>query len=152
MVLGCRVLPDGRPSPALTRRLARAAAVYAETGAAWVVVSGGKSWNGQREADVMRRELPRVGVPAPLIVLESRSRSTYENAHFSSQLLLALDFDGLGLVTCDFHMPRAQAAFERYGWQLTPYAATTPAASCWRTHLRDARERAALVNLRLRWD
>jgi len=132
--------------------LARAAAVYAEHGAECVILSGGTTWGGQREADVMRREIVRLGVPAELLKLESRSRNTHENARFSSQELLALNFEGVAQVTCDFHMARAQTAFRRYGWQPVAYPAITPPVSCWRTQLRNAREYTSALSMRLHWD
>ncbi|MCA9639568.1 MAG: YdcF family protein, partial [Myxococcales bacterium] len=111
VILGCRVEPGGDVRGALKRRLARGARVFREHGARWVIVSGGKRWQGISEAQAMRHELERLGVPGELILEEARSCSTRENAFFSRALLDAHAIDHIRLVTCDFHMRRAAGLF-----------------------------------------
>jgi uncharacterized SAM-binding protein YcdF (DUF218 family) len=64
------------------------------------------------------------GVPEASIVRELCSLSTVENAVYSAELLRALGFVRPGLVTCDWHMRRAIACFERAG--TSPVALPAP--------------------------
>jgi cyclophilin family peptidyl-prolyl cis-trans isomerase/uncharacterized SAM-binding protein YcdF (DUF218 family) len=147
VVLGCRAEVDGEGElvrGALAGRLDAAALLYAQRGGerTVVVTSGGRRWQGGVEADVMRRELARRGVPERAVVRERCSLSTRENARFTRELLSrqAKAGDPIALVTCDWHMPRASAIFRRAGFVVEPVPAVgqrTP----WRTRLwRRARE------------
>jgi uncharacterized SAM-binding protein YcdF (DUF218 family) len=84
-----------------------------------VIVSGG---NPQRhdatEADTYLPYLLGKRVPRTDIVLENRSRTTYENARNVSQILNQSRYDTLILVTSAYQMPRALLDFHRFG--LTP--------------------------------
>ena len=55
------------------------------------------------------------------IVLEDRSRNTYENAVFTGQLAGIDKRKRWLLVTSAWHMPRAMATFEKAGWNVTAY-------------------------------
>ncbi len=75
------------------------------------------------EARDVVRWLTLVGVARSDIIVEGRSRNTYENALYSKALLDSL---GLGqqphlLVTSAWHMPRAEACFRKVGLQVRPY-------------------------------
>jgi uncharacterized SAM-binding protein YcdF (DUF218 family) len=78
-----------------------------------VVISGGKT------AADMRDYLVFHGVPAQIIRLESRSKSTRENALFTRELLQA-EAGRKVLLTSDYHMFRAVRAFRRAGVNVVP--------------------------------
>ena len=128
VVLGCRVQLDGaqRLAPgALARRVEMAAGTYLQRGdaRAVVVVSGGRRWGDDVEADVMARELTLRGVPAAAIVRERCSFSTRENARFSAEILARRGARRVALVTCPWHMKRAALLFSRAGLAVEPVAA-----------------------------
>lgn len=81
-----------------------------------VIVSGG---NPQRhratEADTYLPYLLRKQVPRADIVLENRSRTTYENARNVSAIVEHARYDSLILVTSAYQMPRALLDFQRFG-------------------------------------
>jgi uncharacterized SAM-binding protein YcdF (DUF218 family) len=81
-----------------------------------VIVSGG---NPQRhratEADTYLPYLLRKQVPRADIVLENRSRTTYENARNVSAIVERTRYDSLILVTSAYQMPRALLDFHRFG-------------------------------------
>ncbi len=52
--------------------------------------------------------------------LEKQSRTTEENPAFSSKILKQQSITHVYLVTHFWHMPRAQAVFEKYGLKVTP--------------------------------
>ncbi|MEM7161962.1 MAG: YdcF family protein [Bacteroidota bacterium] len=67
--------------------------------------------------------LKECGVPERDILLESKSRNTYENALYAKELLERENIKGQGLlISSAFHMRRANACFEAQGIQCTPYA------------------------------
>jgi uncharacterized SAM-binding protein YcdF (DUF218 family) len=82
-----------------------------------IIVSGG---NPQRhpatEAATYLPYLLRQQVPRADIVLEDRSRSTYENARNVSAILGQSRYDAVILVTSAYHMPRALLDFHRFGF------------------------------------
>ncbi|WP_420814651.1 YdcF family protein [Paraburkholderia susongensis] len=84
-----------------------------------VIVSGG---NPQRhsatEADTYLPYLLRQQIPRTDIVLESTSRTTYENARNVSAIVGNSRYDTVILVTSAYQMPRALLDFHRFG--ITP--------------------------------
>jgi uncharacterized SAM-binding protein YcdF (DUF218 family) len=77
--------------------------------------------NDLTEAERARRFFTAQGVPDTQLLLESASRTTFENAVFSKALPGVDTSQAWLLVTSAWHMPRAMAAFERAGWQVTAY-------------------------------
>jgi len=118
VVLGARVHPDGTPSPALVDRVRVAVALLKEGRAQRLLLSGGSPDDRPTEAAVMERLALELGAPADGLVLETKSRSTFENA--------ARSVESLGgeqevlLVSCDFHLARATAHFRRRGLTVWP--------------------------------
>ena len=111
VVLGCKVTSDG-PSPALLRRLSHAQFIQEEWAVPVVIMSGGKSWQGTREAVAMEQWWKRTGSRVACeLVLEQTSCTTRENASCVSVLLRERQLTRVGLVTCDYHMSRATWLF-----------------------------------------
>jgi uncharacterized SAM-binding protein YcdF (DUF218 family) len=74
------------------------------------------------EAGLTRDLLIRYGIAAERVILEERSRDTFENARESERLFAAAEDHWL-LVTSAAHMPRAMAAFGKRAAQLIPCCA-----------------------------
>jgi uncharacterized SAM-binding protein YcdF (DUF218 family) len=75
---------------------------------------------GPTLAEAMRDFLVELGVPSSDIILESRSRSTYENALQSARLLKDRGIRKIILVTEAAHMPRALGTFRKQGLEAVP--------------------------------
>jgi len=89
-----------------------------------IVFSGGNAnlmTPGAPEAEFAGRLLREFGVDARRVTLESRSRTTDENARFSSDLLAPKAGERWLLVTSAFHMPRAVGAFRAAGFAVEAY-------------------------------
>ncbi len=142
IVLGCRV-SAGPLAHAALRRVERAAFAYQEHGAELVIASGGKTWQGVMEAEAFARDLARKGVPEARLLVERESMTTRGNARGTAQLLRGRATGRVGLVTCDWHMPRALRLFERFELRATPLPAPTPAGPLHLAFLREGRERAS---------
>jgi len=98
--------------PATMRsRVARAAELYQSARAPRIVVSGGSLEGKASEARNMARLLRLRGVPESALLLENRSRTTYENVVFTHQVLRDQGIVHPLLVTSALHMPRAMAVF-----------------------------------------
>jgi uncharacterized SAM-binding protein YcdF (DUF218 family) len=84
-----------------------------------VVVSGGTGelfLDGEGDADTAPRLLSALGVSADRLILENKSRNTYENAVFTRQMVAPKPGETWLLVTSAFHMPRAKALFDKAGF------------------------------------
>ena len=66
----------------------------------------------------MARVAQDVGIHESAILLETAAHSTRQNAEFSAPLLRALHASTILLVTDRLHMPRAQACFKKFGFDV----------------------------------
>jgi uncharacterized SAM-binding protein YcdF (DUF218 family) len=104
-------------------RILEAARVYRLMNDPWVVVTGGivSGWDSSTpEAVLMRDELVRLGVPANRILVEERSRNTYDHGVYVPRLLGPLGIERYVLVTSGTHMRRAVAVFTARGVKVVP--------------------------------
>ena len=60
------------------------------------------------------------GIPSEAVLIEGRSRNTYENAIETKKLLKARQIDKILLITSALHMPRALATFRTAGIDAIP--------------------------------
>lgn len=89
-----------------------------------IVYSGGDGslfGNAGSEADFLYPLLDSFGVPRGRVLLEDRSRNTYENAVFTKQLVKPKPGERWLLVTSAWHMPRAVGCFRRVGFPVEAY-------------------------------
>jgi len=89
-----------------------------------VVVSGGVGTlilEGEGDADTAERLLSALGVARERMVLENKSRDTYENAIFTKQLVSPKPGETWLLVTSAFHMPRSMALFRKADFDVLPW-------------------------------
>jgi uncharacterized SAM-binding protein YcdF (DUF218 family) len=77
--------------------------------------------NSLAEADYLAPLLDSMGVPRERILLESRSRNTFENAVLSKELMAPKPGERWLLVTSAWHMPRAVGCFRQIGFPVEAY-------------------------------
>ena len=130
IVLGGAVEPDladARGVPALNdaaERMIEFAALANRYPQATLVFSGGSGSllnPGLKEADVARAVFAGLGLETRGVLLEGRSRNTFENALFSRDLADPQPGETWLLVTSARHMPRSVGIFRRLGWPVVPY-------------------------------
>jgi uncharacterized SAM-binding protein YcdF (DUF218 family) len=114
-VLGCRA-----GSTVLARRARVGAEAYLQRGSKLALVCGGRSWAGLVEADELARMMVLGGVPREAIVRERCSLDTRDNARFAAALLERRGLSRVVLVTCEWHLPRAERLFRAAGLDVTP--------------------------------
>ena len=85
--------------------------------------SGSLEFPEKREGLFIQKYLRSIDIPDSSLLIESKSRNTYENARFTKVLFDSLHLTGKYLlVTSAFHMRRAMAAFKKQGFEnLEPY-------------------------------
>ena len=120
VVLGNRVLPDGRPSRRLAARLDEGAAVWRAGLVKAVIVSGGvetgkKGGKGADEGQAMRAYLLAHGVPGRAIIVDSHGDNTQDTARNTAAILRARGWKTAMAVTQYYHIPRTRLALEQYG-------------------------------------
>jgi uncharacterized SAM-binding protein YcdF (DUF218 family) len=97
-------------------------------GARLVIASGGRpvpELQRRPESDMLRETLILAGVPAALVIEESTSKTTREQARLLGPILRAHGVRQFLLVTSPTHMRRSLAVFASEG--LTPIPAVSPA-------------------------
>ena len=91
-----------------------------------IVVSGGSGnlfgeSDTQGEAELVQSHAGMLGVDPARIIIENRSRSTYENALDTRRVVQPAAGETWLLVTSAWHMPRAISAFRQAGFPVTAY-------------------------------
>ncbi len=128
VVLSSAVFPPTPPRPApilgsdTYERCEYAAWLHKNWSAVPVLASGGGSRGGVPYAITMSGALRREGVPPEMIWTEENSRSTFENAEFSANILRGKGIHKIALVTEAYHMPRAERCFRKQGFAVVPAA------------------------------
>ena len=107
-------------------RIMHALQLYKEKKIEKILISGGSGSlfnNKRKEADNLKLILIQANVPEMDILIEIKSRNTYENARFSAGILNQ-NFPGADciLITSAFHMRRASACFISAGINVTTYS------------------------------
>lgn len=104
-------------------RVIYAARLWHEGRAPRILVCGGRldpSDRAQSEAREMAGFLRLFGVPEDAIVLEERSRTTWENGVEARRVLAQLGATRVLLVTSAMHMPRSVGVFRAQGIEVVP--------------------------------
>jgi uncharacterized SAM-binding protein YcdF (DUF218 family) len=89
-----------------------------------IVFSGGDGalvYRGITEAEAVRRFFSEMGLDLSRVIFEDRSRTTYENALFTKDILGPQYQERWLPVTSAFHMPRAVETFKAVGFDVTPW-------------------------------
>jgi len=107
-------------------RLTNALELYFSGKIKKILLSGGSGrllQDGPSEAELVFALLERWGVPESDIILEPDSKNTWENAEFTNNIIQTRH-PGASclLITSAWHLPRAQACFQKAGLNATPFA------------------------------
>lgn len=106
-----------------SNRILKAVRLFKGGVAPLILMSGGSGelfTNQKPDAHAMKSLAVEFGVPADRILVETRSRNTYENALYSKEILKNMGQKTIIIVTSAFHMPRAVATFKKMGIEPIP--------------------------------
>lgn len=139
IVLGAS-LRDNKPSPALLERLDHSLQLYRSGALTSFIVTGGLDHNGATltEAEGMRNYLMEQGVPENSIVMDSLSRSTYENLSFAQDIMEQYDWDTAIIITHNYHGSRSADIAEKLGF--TPVQVSVTNSSVLNMSYHETRE------------
>ncbi|MEK0445735.1 MAG: hypothetical protein RLZZ399_1056 [Verrucomicrobiota bacterium] len=137
VVAGCRVFPDGKPSPALEWRVRKAFDLWKMGMAPRVVFTGGVGDYPPAEAEAAARLASELGMPPSATIREVRSTSTRENAQFAAALFPEPSQMRILLVTDAYHVLRARRIFARCFGSVDAVGSTYGVVSRMRGALRE---------------
>jgi uncharacterized SAM-binding protein YcdF (DUF218 family) len=82
-----------------------------------ILISGDTGYvirKGLHEADQLKEVLVKWGIPSEDIIVENKSKNTYENAQFTGNMMRQFKYKKkFLLITSALHMPRAAACFKK---------------------------------------
>lgn len=84
--------------------------------------SGSLVYRDMLESSLLKKYMVSVGVPDSIVLVDSLSDNTFQNAEYSKKILDEKYPNGkFLLITSSIHMKRALACFEKAGLRVTPY-------------------------------
>lgn len=112
-------------------RLLEAARVFRLLDADYIISSGGLAAVNERNRPsglTMGEALEQIGIPKHRVLIETRSRTTRDEALIVKAMLADHPVDRVVLVTSQFHMRRSVGAFRAVGVDVIPAIAREPAS------------------------
>lgn len=122
VVLGGGTAPDDSAGESSLRRVVYGLRLYRRGLAPLVVLSGGDASGKGRlgEAEAMAAVAVALGFPSDILVLETSSVRTAENAARVAEMLRPRGIRRILLVTTPLHSRRSVLAFQRRGFEVLP--------------------------------
>lgn len=90
-----------------------------------ILISGGSGriFQDEKEAQILANYLIKINVDSSDLILEQRSRNTYENALYSKQIIDSLQLkDNVLISTSAMHMRRSLACFRKLNVNTIPFS------------------------------
>ena len=136
VVLGAAAY-DAQPSPVFEARIEHGLALFRKGYAKTLVFTGGYGGSGARfsESQVARRYAMRQGVPEAAILIEAKSRTTYDNLVEARTLMQDHGFERVIVVSDPLHMARALRLCRRLGIDALGSPTPNSRFRSWRTRL-----------------
>ena len=104
LILGCGVLPSGKPTAMLEDRLLKGLELYEAKAASKIIVSGDHGRIEYDEVNTMKNFLTAKGVPSEDIFMDHAGFSTYESVYRARDIFEA---EKIIIVTQQYHLYRA---------------------------------------------
>lgn len=120
VIFGAAVRADGRPSPALARRIGYGLQAALGAADAPVLCSGAAGRLGPSEASVMAAALRARGVPPARIVLDEESRDTLQSVLAAARFLKARGLSHAIVCSDRYHIPRIRLLLAALGVATEP--------------------------------
>lgn len=136
VVLGAAAY-DAQPSPVFEARIEHGLDLYRRGLAKTLIFTGGYGGSGARfsESQVARRYALRHGVPEEAILIEAKSRTTYDNLVEARTLMQEHGLERVIVVSDPLHMSRALRLCRRLGIDALGSPTPNSRFRSWRTRL-----------------
>lgn len=109
IVLGAAVWTD-KPSPVFRERINHAVNLYKQKRVKKIIFTGGQgNSNEKTEARIAQIYAVDEGIPKEDILIENKSRTTFENLEFSKEIIDRENIKSVLIVTDPLHMKRSMA-------------------------------------------
>lgn len=136
-------------------RVTKGVELYQKGYSSRIIMSGGGNVTSKfKEADLMSMEAQDQGVPFTSILLESESKSTYDNAVYVKNIIQRYNLKSILLVTSNYHTRRAKYIFEEVFKNTSVEIITVSApdsefspSTWWKNHEGQQRALTELANL-----
>ncbi len=115
VVLGAAIWKDGRPSPALRRRVLHAVALMKQNKANYLLVTGGLGKYPPTEGKVMKNLAITGGIPQNKIVAEEKGTSTFKSAIECIKIMRKRNWLNAIIVSDPYHLFRSVFVFRCFG-------------------------------------
>jgi uncharacterized SAM-binding protein YcdF (DUF218 family) len=123
-----------RPSPVYRERINQAIQLYREGKVRWIIFTGGTPEPGYpSEAEVGRKFSLERGIPAEAMLLDTESRSTWQNLEQAKLLMATAKLNTALLVSDPLHMRRAIAMATDIGMEAKPAPTTSSRFQTWQS-------------------
>jgi len=87
-----------------------------------IILTGGEVYrNSPNEAYISANFLNNLGLKSSNLVIENKSRTTYENALYCKKIFSRLDLKKPLIVSSAIHLPRVLYSFKKTGLEVIPY-------------------------------
>jgi vancomycin permeability regulator SanA len=121
VIMGAAVMPDGKPSGAMRRRVEGALALGRKSSDPFYIMTGGRGRHGPPEAEVMKVELQAGGVPEERIATETASNDTLSSIENCAQIIKEhANVDSVSVCSDRYHIPRCRWLFWLLGISTRP--------------------------------
>ena len=136
IVASAGVHPSGAPTHSSAIRAHAAGLLYLEKWAPEIIVAGGvtEPYEPPLEIKGIRLILMGMGIPDEAILVETKSKNTYENGLAISKILDGKNIKRVLVVSHDYHLFRLVSVMRKYNFEIIPFKANrtyTHAPSNW---------------------
>ena len=125
IVASAGVHPSGAPTHSSAIRAHAAGLLYLENWAPEILVAGGvmEPYDPPLEIKGIRLILRGMGVPDEVILVETKSKDTYENGSAISKILAEKKINRVLVVSHDYHLFRLVSVLRKYNLEVIPFKA-----------------------------
>ena len=125
IVASAGVHPSGAPTHSSAIRAHAAGLLYLEKWAPEIIVAGGvtEPYEPPLEIKGIRLILMGMGIPDEAILVETKSKNTYENGFAISKILDGKNIKRVLVVSHDYHLFRLVSVMRKYNLEIIPFKA-----------------------------
>ncbi len=140
---------SGQAGQGYEERVENAVQLYKQGYARHIIFSSGYSY-AFKETLIMKGLAELLGVPEEAIILEDKSKNTYENVKFSKDILKRNGWNSIILVSSPYHMRRVSLVFKKQAREIEVTYAPIPSSLFYSHPDRDIRGRKIWKQINLR--